>query len=877
MRRRSFSLIISGFVFIFVISIITFLGLNHYMEGETEDDVKAIASVYLHGIADEESNRFNAIKNIRFEQIDAMLTEAMGEGVKTEEEIYASIKRSAEFQDTSSCLLVAANGDMQLIEGEELTNFGSKDYIISTLVDGKKAVATGENNTEKLVLYCVPAHINMENGAVSVGLIWARSLDSFLEMMNLTSEDSLVFYHIIREDGSYVIANKDAIEGSYFNKLLLYSTPDDGTAQEYVDKLKECIANDEDFFMNSTYKEPSAGIDERRSVYATSLIDSNWYLVTVMPYGVLDSTISDMSEARNHGMLVALAIVATAIIIVFAIYMRMTHAQIEALEAAKTSAEEAMIESEASQEEAIKAREDAEYANKAKSEFLSNMSHDIRTPMNAIVGMTAIASDHINEPEKVEDCLRKISLSGKQLLGLINDVLDMSKIESGKLVMNMEALSLRETMETICDIIRPQLKSKHQHFDIFISNILAEEVYLDGIRINQVLLNFLSNAMKFTPDGGSISIRLNQEESPKGENFVRTNIFVSDNGIGMSKEFKEKIFEAFEREDNKRVHKIQGTGLGMAITKYIVDAMGGTIVVESEQGEGTTFKVILDLEKVDVSIDDMKLPDMKVLVCDDNEDLCMTATTSLDDLGVRSDWCTSGKEAIEKAVLASKSDDPYFAILIDYKMDEMDGIETTKKLREVLGDKLPISLISAYDWVDIEDKAKEVGVSGFVPKPLFKSTLYHELKKYLPGIEKDENETIYEEKRIELKGLNVLLAEDQFINAEIITTLLEERDANVELAEDGKIAVETFEASGEGHFDVILMDLRMPNMNGFEAAKAIRNMDRDDAKKVPIIALTADAFAEDAQKCLEAGMNTHMSKPVDVDALMKTLAKYMEE
>ncbi|MCR5546592.1 MAG: response regulator [Lachnospiraceae bacterium] len=875
MRKRSFSLIIGGLLFIFALSIITFLGLNHYMDNETEEDVREIASVYLHGIADEEANRFNAIKSVRFQQIDYILNDVENESFETTEELYAAIEKRASFQEVPSCILVDTEGNMQVLEGKKLTVFNSKDFVLDSLINGNKAVATGENSEIKLVLYCEPYSIPMENGNESVGIIWSRPLDRFLQMMNFSDEDSLVYFHIIREDGSYVVLNKDASEENYFEKVLKYSNPIDGTAEECVEKLKSAIAKDEDFFMNTHYEEPEAGINESRSVYATTLTDSNWYLVTVMPYGVLDATISEMGEARSSGMIVALTVIAVGIFLVFLLYAWMTHKQMLILEDAKFKAEDAMMEAEVSQEEAIKAREDAEYANKAKSDFLSNMSHDIRTPMNAIVGMTAIAKDHINDPEKVDDCLRKINLSGKQLLGLINDVLDMSKIESGKLVMNMEALSLRETMETICDIIRPQLKSKHQHFDIFISNILAEEVYLDGIRINQVLLNFLSNAMKFTPDGGMITVTLNQEPSQKGENFVKTHIYVKDTGIGMSDEFKDKIFDAFEREDNKRVQKIQGTGLGMAITKYIVDAMGGTIEVESELGKGSTFHVILDLEKVDVGIKDMQLPPIRVLVVDDNEDLCTTAITSLGDLGVKGDWCTSGYEAIKKVLDAHNRGESYFAVLIDYKMDELDGIETAKKILEELDEDIPISLISAYDWVDIEDRAKEAGVSGFIPKPLFKSTLYHELKKYLPNSKEEQTKTIYEEKTIELKGLNVLLAEDQYINAEIITTLLEEREAIVELAEDGRIALDTFQKSKDGYFDVILMDLRMPNMNGFEAAKAIRALDREDAKKIPIIALTADAFAEDAQKCIEAGMNTHMAKPVDVDLLMKTLAKLM--
>nr|MCR5044944.1 response regulator [Treponema sp.] len=642
-------------------------------------------------------------------------------------------------------------------------------------------------------------------------------------------------------------------------------------------ELKEAIRVGKDYSYASFYDDTENDIHERRNVLVTPLPNSDWFLVSIIPYGILDEMIADMGDARSRAMIFAVAIMAIGILIVFFMYIRLSQSQMYELIDSRIRAENAMADAERMKEEATEAKEAAEYANKAKSEFLSNMSHDIRTPMNAIVGMTAIARGHLNDKEKVEDCLKKISLSGKQLLGLINDVLDMSKIESGKLAMNMEALSLRETMETMCDIIRPQLKTKKQNFDIFISNIISEKVYCDSVRLNQVLLNFLSNAMKFTPENGNISISLSQEESPKGGKFVRNHITVKDNGMGMSKEFQEKLFTAFEREDNLRVHKTQGTGLGMAITKYIVDAMQGSIDVESAPGEGSAFHVTLDLEKVLVIEDEMKLPSWRVLVVDDNKDLCDSAVLSLSELGVQADYALSGKEAVQKVKEAHEQNKDYFAILLDYKMDEMDGIETARQIRSFAGGEIPISLISAYDWMDIEDDAKSAGVNGFIPKPLFKSTLFHELRKYTNDLKEEAAQTFPDEEDISLSGMNVLLAEDNIINAEIASEVLKDAGATVEAAEDGKVALELFQKSEANHFQAILMDLRMPNMNGFEATKAIRALDRDDAKTIPIIAMTADAFAEDVQKCLAAGMNGHLAKPIDIDLLKKTLVKYAKE
>ncbi|MCR5741301.1 MAG: response regulator [Gammaproteobacteria bacterium] len=512
------------------------------------------------------------------------------------------------------------------------------------------------------------------------------------------------------------------------------------------------------------------------------------------------------------------------------------------------------------------ALEEARAANKAKSEFLSNMSHDIRTPMNAIVGMSVIAMDHKDDPDRVEDCLRKISISSKHLLGLINDVLDMAKIESGKLTLNPDNVSLKKITEAICDIIRPQVRQAKQHFNISIGNIISEQVYLDSTRLNQVLLNFLSNSVKFTGEGGHINVEIYQEESPKGSEFVRCHFIVKDDGIGMSKEFQKKLFKSFEREDNKRIQKTQGTGLGMAISKHIIDAMEGEILVDSELGVGTTFHVIIDLEKIEVDDAHMKLPGMKILVVDDNENLCDTILYTIEQLDAIGEAVNSGAEAIEKV----KNND-YFAILVDYKMPKMNGVETIKEIRKILGDKKPVCLISAYEWDEFEKEAMDAGASGFIPKPLFKSTLYHELIKFTEGYNKQK----FVKERVDLAGLKILLAEDQFINAEIMRSLLEDRNAIIDVAEDGKIAFDMFSSSKENYYNVILMDLRMPNMNGFEATEAIRALNRKDAKKIPIIALTADAFAEDAKKCLDVGMNAHLSKPVDIELLEKTLAKLM--
>ncbi len=527
----------------------------------------------------------------------------------------------------------------------------------------------------------------------------------------------------------------------------------------------------------------------------------------------------------------------------------------------------------AKQMEADKIR--AEENSRAKSTFLSNMSHDIRTPMNAVIGMTEIASNNINDQERVKDCLSKISKSSKHLLGLINDVLDMSKIESGKMTLNEEALSLKETLMTVCDIVRPQTREKGQNFDVYVSSVLCEEVHCDGVRLKQVLLNFLSNAVKFTPEGGDISVRFWQKPSEKGDACVENHFEVRDNGMGMTKEFQEKLFTAFEREDSLRVHKTQGTGLGMSIARYIVDAMEGTIDVSSSPGAGTAFHVTVDLKRVDISEDRKELPKWKILVVDENEELRKDTSQALTQIGMIPVGCASGVDAIRLAQEAVDKGSGFYAVLLDYDTGGRDSFETAKRLGQALLSEAPACLIAAYDWTETEEDLEAAGISGHLAKPLFASELYRGLDMLQTQKEESTGKADQLQEERDLTGKRVLLAEDNDLNAEIATMILEEMGAEVDWAQNGRIAAEKFESSKEGYYDIVLMDLRMPEMNGIEATQAIRAMDRPDALKIPIIAMTADAFTEDIQRCLAAGMNEHLSKPIDVDRLKETLIKYI--
>ena len=494
--------------------------------------------------------------------------------------------------------------------------------------------------------------------------------------------------------------------------------------------------------------------------------------------------------------------------------------------------------------------------------------------MNAIIGMTDIATKNLKDVVKVEDCLRKVQLSSKHLLGLINDVLDMSKIESGKVTLNMNPLSLRDAMDDIVNIVKPQLKERNQFFDIFISNIISENICCDGVRLNQILLNLLSNAIKFTPEGGRIDVHVYQEESDKGDDMVKTHFIVEDNGIGMTEEFQKKIFDTFTRDESELVQGIVGTGLGMSITKRVTELMGGTIDLESRLNVGSKFHITLELERAKLA-EDMKLPDWQILVVDDNQLLCESAVANLEVLGVRAEWTQDGKKAVEMIEERHKRDDDYQFVLIDWKMPGMDGLQTIRQIRDKVGKKIPIFLISAYDWSDIEEDAKEAEVEGFISKPLFASTLYACLSRYAENHDtasSRENDS----QQMDFTGKRILVAEDNDINWEIADEILSSFGFILERAVNGKECVEKFNTSELRYYDLILMDIRMPVMNGYEATKAIRALTARDDNDLPIIAMTADAFSDDVQVCLECGMNAHAAKPLDILVLMNLISRFLK-
>ena len=517
----------------------------------------------------------------------------------------------------------------------------------------------------------------------------------------------------------------------------------------------------------------------------------------------------------------------------------------------------------------------AEGANKAKTAFLSNMSHEIRTPMNAIIGLDSLALRDETLSETTREYLRKINGSAKHLLGLINDILDMSRIESGRLVLRKEEFSFSEMLEQINTMVMSQCSEKGLSFECHITGRVDNYYIGDDMKLKQVLVNILSNAIKFTDAPGNVTFSIEKTNDYEGQSTLRFSI--KDTGIGMSKEFLPKVFDSFAQEDSTRKNKYGSTGLGLAITKNIVELMNGTITVESEKGVGTEFVVVVTLKNCEnphADLDNFRAKDMHVLIVDDDPIACEHARLVLDESGVNTDFCTNGMQALEMLEICHAKNEPYNLVLLDWKMPEMDGIDVAKEIRKRYNNETTVIILTAYNWDEIMDEALHIGVDGFLAKPLFASNVIDE---FLRIAKRNSMSTGNEKRRASLEGRNVLLAEDFIINAEIVRELMDIRGVKVDHAENGKIVVEMFENSEVDHYDAILMDVRMPEMDGLEATKAIRALNRPDAKTIPIIAMTANAFDEDVQRSLQAGMNAHLSKPVESDRLYKTLEELIWE
>ena len=639
---------------------------------------------------------------------------------------------------------------------------------------------------------------------------------------------------IIDADGDYIIKGHSYKNSSFFEFYKSYNVIDSISAQDLYGKVTSSTGS---FIMRNSRGE------ECILAYTPVAATGGWTLLSFMP-------MKDLNVNTENWLLIG--VVSAGLLILFVFDLAVMLYFNKRLHAA--------------------ARE-AEAANKAKTDFLSTMSHDIRTPMNAIMGLTTLTEKNLGDPESVADNLRKIGLASNHLLTLINDILDISKVESGKLNLSPLTFSIVETAENLINISQPMIKEKNIDFSFRIDSMEKEYLYADQLRLNQIYINILSNAIKYTEPGGRVSVDMREKESAVAGS-VKLIYVVSDTGIGMSPEFMKKMYEPFSRQTDSRVNTIQGTGLGLAITKQMVELMNGTIECQSEQGKGTTFTITLDIPVADKQLEEMRLDPIDVLIVDDDEVLLETAVDTIESLGVTVEKAKDGLSALGMIRHRKEAGNQYGVAILDWKMPGMDGVTTVRHIRTEIDANIPILLISSYDWSDIEDTAKEAGVNGFISKPLFRSKLYEKLNELLG---KEAKSIEPEDDYSDLAGLNILIAEDNDINWEIISAMLSMFGITTERAENGQICVEKMIEAGKGKYALIFMDIQMPIMNGLEATKNIRALDDPWASSIPIIAMTADAFSENVAECMSVGMNGHIAKPIDMKLVIKEIRRIKEE
>jgi signal transduction histidine kinase/CheY-like chemotaxis protein len=639
---------------------------------------------------------------------------------------------------------------------------------------------------------------------------------------------------MIDASGNYIIKGHSFKNSNFFEFYKSYNTVEPSAAQELFGKITSSTGS---FTMIHSRGE------ECIVAYTPVAATEGWTLLSFIP-------LKELNVKTENWLLVGFVSAGLLILFVFDLaVMRILNKKLQA------------------------AAKEAALANKAKTDFLSTMSHDIRTPMNAIIGLTTITEKNLGDKESVRENLRKITLASNHLLTLINDILDISKVESGKLTLSPHSFSLVETVENLVNLSQPMIREKNIEFSFRTSRMETEYIFADQLRLNQIYINILSNAVKYTEPRGSVSVDMSEEPSPK-PGCVRLTYTVSDTGIGMSPEYMANMYQPFSRQTDSRVNSIQGTGLGLAITKQMVDLMGGTIDCRSEQGKGTTFTVILDLPVADRQRENMTLEPMDILIVDDDEVLLSTAVETLQSLGVTAECAGSGPEALGMIAHRHETGSDYSIVILDWKMPGVDGVETIRLIREEVDSNIPVLLISAYDTTDIEDAAKKAGANGFISKPLFRSTLYDKINEIL-GTESKSVDP--EDDYSDLQGIKVLVAEDFEVNWEIISELLAMYGIAAERAENGRVCVEKMRSAKEGDYDLIFMDIQMPEMNGLDAARNIRRLEDPWASSIPIIAMTADAFSENVAECLNAGMNGHLAKPIDIHLVIKEIRRIKEE
>ncbi len=841
--------VVTAFLVMIVI-VMTFTGIYYMVTGHIKEiAVQNMEEMALHDEVAVESNISN-----EYEILDGIGSYIRQMECSTEQELLQALSQCEMIMNCKRLTLVSENGKTldsdQTIGYDEdlLRQCRETDAHYVFWIESDESYADGVSE----LLYF---GAEIEPFAIGEETYWyitaVMDIDILQKNLKVESYDGEGYSNIIDADGNYIVSNSRSYTAqnvnNFFDKLMQSELKDDWS----IEKIKDNMAALEKFSM--MYTNPDG---EDYLLIFMPMEKEEWYFIMAIPDSIIHGQVQDIIQLYVLFWTLSVAVVLFATITIYMDERRMR------------------LKERKHRKEMSEALELANQGNQAKTTFLNNMSHDIRTPMNAIMGYTSLAIAHMDDGEKVRDYLEKVNQSSAHLLSLINDVLDMSRIESGKLEIEEKPESLPDILHTLRDIMQADIHSKQLDFYIDIMGVTDEDIYCDKLRLNQVLLNIISNAVKYNHSGGSISISVIQQDTQK-DGYATYDFCIKDTGIGISKKYINEIFEPFTRERNSTISGIQGTGLGMAITKHIVDAMGGTIKVSSEEGKGSEFIVTLKfrLQKEHKKVEVIeKLQGLRGLVVDDDINACQSVSHMLRQVGMISEWTRFGKEAVIRTREALNLDDPFYVYIIDWLMPDMNGIEVARRIRMEAGDKVPIIILTAYDWVDIEEEAREAGVTDFVNKPLFLSDLQRTLSKLCGQEEAKPEENDFPD----FHGARVLLVEDNLWNQEVAQEILKNLNLTVDVVNNGREAVTAVETAEAGRYALVFMDVQMPVMNGYDATRAIRALADPEKAEVPIVAMTADAFEEDRQKALQSGMNDHISKPLDMEELIKVLGRCIE-
>lgn len=843
-RGRSVFWVVLGLVVLIVVLMISSFWFLTTAQKTTENSVYDVSEVYLQELTKQKINQFQINLENQERQLKIAIATLNAEDTSSKEKLQNCIKETNKVSEFDFFALLDNEGIIYT-ESDVINDSSQYPFINRDLKKSKVSLEKVDENN--MIMVMVPLEdTSFEERKIIVAVAGVNA-GTFSEKVFTQYDFGRIFCEVIMADGSFVIKTnhnhlkekfnlfsglgKEAVFGDGFSIGKVKSDIDSGksgVASYYLEDI-----------LHYTYYAPIEGTD--------------WYMKTTIHYDLVSSKIDAVRQTMTRNSLVQLALVVLMLLAVFGIYLSVRRKN-DKLNYQRIQAEE---------------------SNRAKSTFLSNMSHDIRTPMNAIIGFTNLAIQSKESMERVQGYLAKILASSNHLLTLINDVLEMSRIESGKIYLEETECNLSEILHDLNTIIIGQIEGKQQELLMDAVDVMNEDVYCDKLRLNQILLNLLSNAIKFTPSGGKISVQFKQkEEAPEG--YGAYELRVKDSGIGMTQEFADKVFTPFERERTSTVSGIQGTGLGMSITKSIVDLMDGRIEVNTAPEQGTEFIIHVNFRLQETQREYTPIAELtgvKALVVDDDFDACDAATRMLLKLGMQSEWTLSGKEAVLRTKQSVSLNDAFGVYIIDWRLPDLGGVEVARQIRAIVGDSAPILIMTAYDWSNIEDEARAAGVNAFCSKPIFMSDLQATLSKaigqqvMIPEASEEPVDTV------DFTGKRVLLVEDNELNREIANEILSQAGFEIEAAEDGSIAVEMVEQSAPGYYDLILMDVQMPIMNGYEATRAIRSMEDKELASTVIIAMTANAFEEDKKAALEAGMNDHIAKPIDIEVLFEVLGK----